>query len=249
MTLDTNYSIEIYIGEVRSGKTLTMVAETYEQLRQFPDVKVFSNIHLKKEFFPTYEYITREDIINYYKRKIEFQNAIFLIDELHIFADARKFGRKENMSIGYWVGQMGKRGNTLRGTTHFMNLVDIRIRLYCERKVFITKGLIVGRRWMPILNNNRILTDRENEFLCIKAEAIVRKMINYDFYHVRDSINYIMAKRYFPMYDTHELVFVGNEAEEKEKGEDKDAHQAAQPASEDDGTRDDKVSSTMKDIK
>lgn len=207
MSFESNYSIEIYIGEVRSGKTLTMVAETYEQLKGHPEVKLYSNIWLNPEHFHDPVHITREDIINFYKRKEEFQNSIFLIDELHIFADARKFGRNDNMSIGYWAGQMGKRGNTLRGTTHFMNLVDLRLRLYCERKIFITKGMMVGnRKWMPILNNNRVLSERENELLCIKAESIVRKMINYDFYHVRDVVNYVMARKYFPMYDTRELV-------------------------------------------
>lgn len=201
---DYDYSIEIYIGEVRSGKTLTMVAETYET--NYSKRQIYANFHLNEQDFPGYRLITREDIINFWKKKEEFQNAIFLIDELHIFADARKFGRSDNMAVGYWAGQMGKRGNTLRGTTHFMNLIDLRMRLYCERKVFITKGLLVGNRWMPILNNNRVLTEAENEKLCIKAESIVRKMINYDFYHVKDNVNYILAKKYFSMYDTHELV-------------------------------------------
>lgn len=195
----------MYIGEVRSGKTLTMVAETYEDTKE-SGRHVYSNIWLNPHDFKNYSMITRNDIVDFYKKKDEFVNSIFLIDELHIFADARQFARKDNQAIGYWAGQMGKRGNTLRGTTHFMNLVDLRLRLYCERKVFITKGLLLKRRWMPILNNNRILNDKENEMLCIKGESIVRKMINYDFYHVRDSINYIMAKRYFDMYDTKELI-------------------------------------------
>lgn len=215
-----NYSIEMYLGEVRSGKTLTMVAETYEQTKG-TDAKVYSNIHLNKKLFPRYKYITRQDLIGYYNKKEQFKNAIFLIDEIHIFADARKFMNKDNQAIGYFVGQMGKRGNTLRGTTHFDDLIDYRIRLYCERWVYIEKGLLEGRKWKPILNNNRILTKEENKVLCIKATSIVRKMLNYKFYSVPIEKKYVMAEQYFELYDTEEVVGVDDtivlEQKEKEK--------------------------------
>lgn len=211
-----NYSIEIYLGEVRSGKTLTMVAETYEQTKD-TKTKIYSNIHLNKKFFPYYQYISQKDLINYHTNKVKFKNVIFLIDELHIFADARRFMQGGNQAIGYFVGQMGKRGNTLRGTTHFSDLIDYRIRLYCERWVYIEKGLLSHNQWKPILNNNRILSDEENDRLCIKTTSIVRKMLNYKFFSVPIGKKYVMAKPYFNLYDTEEVVAVESDNDVKTK--------------------------------
>ncbi len=202
-----NFSIEIYLGEVRSGKTLTMIAETYEQIKYSPlKIKLFSNINLNKEYFPNYEKIGYQDLIKFHENKETFKNCIFLIDELHIFADSRRFMKKNNQSIGYFIGQMGKRGNTLRGNTHFMSLIDYRVRMYAERIIYITKGLVEKGIWYPILNNNRILTQEENETLCIKSEGVIRKLIGFDFRHVPDGTTFVMAKKYFDLYNTEELV-------------------------------------------
>lgn len=205
----SNYGIEIYVGEPRSGKTLVMVAETYEQVKDYPfEVKIYSNINLNKKYFPNYELITYKDLIEYHKKKGSFTNAIFLIDELHIFADARQFMKKGNQAFGYFMGQMGKRGNTFRGNTHFMTLIDYRIRSYTDKITYITKGILERRTWYPILKNTRILTDQENLQLCIKAEPVIRKLMNYDFQYGKDVTSYWMAKKYFDLYDTEELVTI-----------------------------------------
>jgi hypothetical protein len=208
------YSIEIYIGEPRSGKTLAMVAETHEDTKNL-DVKIYSNMWLNPKHFKHVIPISMKDLILFYKNKEEFTNSIFVLDELHQFMDARDFSNKSNKAIGYFVGQLGKRGNTLRGTTHFMNLLDVRLRMYCERKVFIKKGILTGNQWKPLLNNNRVLSEVENAHLYVKAESVVRKMINYDFYHVKDNITYIKASKYFDFYDTHELIAKDDVAEVK----------------------------------
>lgn len=193
-----------------------MVAETYEQLKDYPiPIKLFSNIKLNKKHFPTYEHITNQDLISFHEKKETFKNCIFLIDELHIFADSRQFMKKGNKAIGYFVGQMGKRGNTLRGNTHFLNLIDYRIRMYSERITYITKGILEKNVWYPILNNNRLLTEDENKRLCIKSESVIRKLMNYDFKYVKERTQYVKAHKYFDLYNTEELVTL-EEPDEKE---------------------------------
>lgn len=214
------YSIEIYIGEIRSGKTLAMVAETHEDLQKDPSLKIYSNIWLNKKFFPQYEHISIKHLERYWESKEEFQNCIFLLDELHQFLDSRSFMHKGQKVITHLLGQLGKRQVTLRGTTHFLDMLDIRLRQYCERKIFITKGLLFNmRQWKPILNVNRILSHQENEQLCIKAESSIRKLINFQFIEVLDKVDFIMAKTYFDMYDTKELIAEMRHREDEDEDE------------------------------
>ena len=206
------FSIQVYVGEKRGGKTLTMVAETFEQLESNPSTIVYSNFYLNKKYFPTYQPIEKSDIENYYKDKKVMENSIFLIDEGHIFFDSRQFMQKGNIKISYFFGQMGKRGNVLRTTTHYPELLDYRVRQYCERWIYIQKGLLFSNNeWKPIFNNNRVLNKEENKMLVIKGTPVIRKMLNYQFYNIPEDILWVKAKKYFDMYDTHELIFVSDE--------------------------------------
>ena len=212
-----DYSIELYIGEKRSGKTLGMTGETYEMIKDRPDIKVFANYHLNKKYFPNSMMITQRDMANFYLSKQEFKNAIFLIDEIQIFMDARKFAKKENQNLGYFLGQMGKRGNIFRGTTHFPNLIDLRLRAYCERWIYIRKGLLNKNGvWKPILNNNRKLNDQENDMMYVQMKPIIRKLVDYNFHYIPQKIFYIKGNAYYNMYDTEELIFIEKNEDEED---------------------------------
>lgn len=199
------YAIELYIGEKRSGKTLSMVAETYEEI-QTNKMRVFSNLKLNEKMFPDHTIIKREDLENFYKNKEEFTNAYFLIDETHIFLDSRKFMREGSQKIGYFLGQMGKRKNVFRGTSHFPHLLDFRLRSYCEKWKYIRKGLVINGIFKPIINNNKILSPIENDRLYIQIKPVVRKLLDFDFYYIQEKIKYLKAQPYFKAYDTEELI-------------------------------------------
>jgi hypothetical protein len=203
-----NYSIELYIGEKRSGKTLGMTAETYELIKKFPNIKVYANYKLNKNYFKNYEHINKEKLEKFYLEKKEFKHCVFLIDEIHLFLDSRKFGSKGNKTIGYALGQMGKRGNIFRGSTHFPHLVDLRLRSYCEKWNYIRKGFVFDNEFKPIKNNNKILTKEENTYLYIQIKPVIRKLVDYNFIYLNDTITYIKADKYFNMYDTEELIVV-----------------------------------------
>lgn len=198
-------SLQLYIGEKRSGKTLGMTADIYEMIKNH-NVNVFANYELNKKFFPTFKRIRKNDLENFYKSKDEFKKCIFLIDEIHIFLDSRKFMNKGNQKIGYFLGQMGKRGNILIGNTHFPRLVDFRFRAYCEKSVYITKVLVRNNEILPILNYNKELTEKEDNQLYIYCEPIIRKLVNYDFEYTPLEPYLIKANKYFNYYDTEELI-------------------------------------------
>jgi hypothetical protein len=199
------YSIELYLGEKRSGKTLGMIAETYQLVKQKPK-KIYANFSLNKNIFPDFTLINKKDLENFYKNSVEFSDCIFLIDEIHILMDSRTFGSKGNQHISYFLGQMGKRSNIFRGTTHFPHMIDFRLRAYCEKWNYCRKGFYINNNFSYIMNNNILLTDEENENLYIQIKPVVRKLVDYDFYNVQLNKIYIKAKDFFNMYDTKELI-------------------------------------------
>lgn len=209
------YSIELYLGEKRSGKTLSMTAETYIETRN-TKITVYANYHLNKKYFPNFKFITYTELTNFFKNKDKFKNCVFLIDECHIFLDSRSFMEKGNKKIGYFLGQMGKRGNVFRGTSHFPELVDYRLRSYCENWKFITKGLVEKNSYRPLLNYNRKLSIQEVNKLQIKIKSTIRKLQNFNFMYVDNGTRYIVAKKYFDMYDTEELIYKGENEDEEE---------------------------------
>lgn len=217
------HSIELYIGEVRSGKTLCMTADTYLDLQKVDrDIKVFSNYTLNPKFFKNTELITKNDLIEYHNHKVEFKKCIFLIDELQQWLDNREFMKKGNKAISYFFGQMGKRGNVLRGTVHDYSLIDIRGRLYTQNLSYVFKGLIDDKgKWKQLLNVNRELSDEENETLYIQKVTYIKKLVKTsflpEFKYVKMQPKFIKAKDFFHMYDTEELIVTDYDDDEPDK--------------------------------
>lgn len=200
------YAIELYIGEKRSGKTLGMVGKARQIIKNNPSTPIYANFTLNKDYFPNSTYITRKELEGFYEDKVKFKNCIFLIDETHLFLDSRRFARKGNLKIGYLIGQMGKRGNVFLGNTHFPRLVDFRLRAYCERWIYVRKGLLINNKFRMILNNNKVLTEKENDMLCIQLQPVIRKLVDYEFHYIHEPKQYLMAKPIFKMYDTEEFI-------------------------------------------
>lgn len=206
-----SFAIEIFIGEKRSGKTLSMVAKTYEDIKNVKDIKIYSNLKLNRKYFPNYISIKKDDISRFYKEKRTFKKAIFLIDEMHIFFNALDFNKGENnKSMGYFCGQIGKRKNIIRGTTHFLRLVDYRIRLYLERKIACYKGLVNEKgEFEQLINYNEELTKEQNKKLYIRNEPLIHKLINVQLgmIDIKENDFFVKAQDYFGLYDTEEYIF------------------------------------------
>jgi len=205
-------SIELYLGEVRSGKTLSMVADTYNDIlkNNLKDILIFANFHLNPKYFSNTQLIKKEDLIEYHKNQLEFKRCIFLIDELQTWLDNREFMKRGNKAIGYFMGQMGKRGNVLRGTAHDYSTIDIRGRLYAQKLTYVFKGLMVNGVWKQMLNVNRNLSEEENERMYVQKVTYIKKLIKTsflpEFRYVKLPPEYIHGVEFYDMYDTEELI-------------------------------------------
>jgi GTPase SAR1 family protein len=111
-----------FIGDMGSGKTLSMVRLAYSLYLK--GYTVYSNFHLK---FP-FEYFTLRDILEYAENSHNFTNTVFLIDEAHIFMDSRRASSKSNLAMSYFTLQTRKQNVWLFFTTQYYHQVEKRLR-------------------------------------------------------------------------------------------------------------------------
>lgn len=165
-----------FIGDIGQGKTLSMVRTAYSLFKQ--GHKIYSNIKLNFKF----EYFTINDIIKYAENDKTFKNAVFLIDEAHIFIDSRNSMTKKNLIISYFILQTRKKDVTLLYTTQYFHQIDKRLRAS-------TNAII--ECYFKKYNNIPICLNIIN---IIKSNNIIIK---------KDIFNPIP---YFKLYDTLEVV-------------------------------------------
>ena len=105
-----------------SGKTLSMVRQAYMLYKM--GKTVYSNFDLQ---FP-HKNFTLKELMDYSKDGTTFYDAVFLIDEAHIFIDSRSSFSAKNKVLSYFITQTRKKDVYLMYTTqHFMQ-VDKRLR-------------------------------------------------------------------------------------------------------------------------
>jgi hypothetical protein len=201
-------STQIYVGEKRSGKTLSMVADTYDLIKNLENPPIiYANLQLNKKYFPSFKYITKEDLESFYKSKNDFKKCFFLIDEGHIFMDSRKFMKDGIQKIGYLIGQMGKRGNIMKINTHFPRFLDIRIRLYCEKWIYVSKLYKSKDNKLSMIKNYNAEIKKEDEKnIYILCEPVIRKLQGFDFVNTPLQSYMLKANKYFNLYDTEEMI-------------------------------------------
>jgi hypothetical protein len=174
-----------FLGDMRSGKTLSAVKELYKLYRH--GYNIYSNIHLN---FP-HKIITLEMLENIVEEGKGFgdDDAVVFIDEWHVnFGDSRTSMTKKNRIISYFLLQSGKIGKSsdygmiLCYTTQYAENIDRRLRkctaitCFCE-KFDIGKRKIFHSEYHTIKNGEEI--------------------INEEWY---------FGEKYFSLYDTREIV-------------------------------------------
>lgn len=108
-----------FVGTVGSGKTLSAVYEAYKYYK-YKGYTVYSNIGLK---FPHIK-LNRKTLDALIKEKKGLQDAVLLMDEVHISVDSRSSMSKRNKAISYFVLQTRKRNVRLLYTTQHLHQVD-----------------------------------------------------------------------------------------------------------------------------
>jgi GTPase SAR1 family protein len=111
-----------FIGDMGSGKTLSMVKLAYSLYNK--GYRILSNFRLN---FP-FEYFSLEDVLGYAESDTNFVNTIFLVDEAHIFMDSRRSSSARNLALSYFILQTRKKNVWLFFTTQYYHQVDKRLR-------------------------------------------------------------------------------------------------------------------------
>lgn len=177
----------IYWRYFGSGKTLSLVKFAYE--RWLKGQKIYTNFNLS--FSKNNERITMLDIKffeDYTTSKLNFKDAIVLIDEAHVFFDSRNAMMKRNKIFSRFVTQSRKRGVDLCISTQDKSpelffrsgQVELRLRKLTDYVIFCECIKVKGEK---IIVNT----------VCDRYGAPLKKTIT-------------KARPYYKLYDTYELV-------------------------------------------
>lgn len=165
-----------FIGNMGSGKTLSMVKEAYSLYNK--GFTIYSNIKLN---FPHKDYDSSL-LEGYATDNKSFYKAVFLLDEAHIFMDSRASLSRRNKVLTAFLTQTRKKDVILIFTTQFIHQIDKRLRHVCDAIIECYGKQFKGEHY--VLN-------RINVF---KIEGVL----------TYNSI--FKAKPYYELYDSYEVV-------------------------------------------
>lgn len=147
-------AIVVFEGQIGSGKTLSMVAFAYNAYLQGREV--YSNIKLS---FP-YKEFTKTEWKDWGRSQVQFNNAVFCLDEAHMFFDSRRSA--SNIEKTWFVLQSRKHGTDLFLTTQSFRQIDVRARDNCAVVIvceFLKNWENTGRDYVVLTKEYR---DRRN---------------------------------------------------------------------------------------
>lgn len=140
-----------------SGKTLSMIRQAYYYWKQ--GYKIYANIHLKGIPYHT---LKLKDILLMASKNIEHEKSCFLLDEAHIFIDARTSAMKRNRIISYWLLQTRKKSISLLYTTQYSHQIDKRLRsatslmIECHSKIYNGEHMTLNKCY-KFMSNGTIM--------------------------------------------------------------------------------------------
>lgn len=120
----------------------------------------------------------------------QLQNAVLLLDEMHIWIDSRSSMKQKNKAITYFILQTRKRNVRLLYTTQHLHQVDKRLRDTTDVIVFCRN---ISNRTSTVRDKN-VPTYIINEFVYQWREDMKPKM------------KVIHANPVYDLYDTTEMV-------------------------------------------
>jgi len=165
-----------YVGNMGSGKTLSMVKEAFNLFNK--GYTIYSNIKLN---FP-HKVLDMEEILSYANEDKSFHKAVFLIDEAHIFIDSRRSASKRSLLMTYFITQTRKKDVTLLYTTQNIGQVEKRLRQQTD---------IICECFSKVYNAIHIIL---NKFSVFRMEGIA----------VHHKV--FLGIKYYDLYNTYEVV-------------------------------------------
>ena len=209
-----SFRITLFMGNARSGKTLSMVALTYkiwldiksleEDLLSKPklssyeknilsalqDFEIWSNLDLNKRIYGKYyKKKTLDDILELYKNKVEIKNKLLVFDDLFKDLDNRKFATNKNQILSYFITEIGKKQNILLYVSHFSTKIEKRVREMTQDFIECKKGKYFSIR-LPSgkLFQYAWIEDKDYFKLEMNQSNLKRMIIQHTYY--KDYIDY-----------------------------------------------------------
>lgn len=183
------------LGLKGSGKTLFMCILLYIEWKLLHS-KILSNMWLN---FP-HEIIDATRLVELDE---SLKNSAIGIDEMHMIADCRRSGAKQNLLMSYFVLQSRHRSVNLYFTDQFEHQYDRRIRENTDVVI--------------IMENQNIDSDGDgiNDIFRVVVQDLREFPVKY-------YITHIYAGKFFTMYDTDFLIDIfkykkGDKLEKKKK--------------------------------
>lgn len=187
--------IGIY-GLKGAGKTLLMT------LLLFLEQK-----HLKKKIYINYKVEfphEKLDLQSLAELDEQLQNSAIGIDELHMIADSRRAGAKQNLLVTYFVLQSRHRSVNMYFTSQFEHQIDRRIRENTDIKI--------------IIENLNIDSDGDGKPDLFRL--IIQDLRGFETQYYE---HYIRGTTLFNMFDTDYIVNLFKLKEDKKNGKKKKA--------------------------
>jgi len=198
-----------FIGQRNSGKTLTMTIEAFRKYKQ--GYVIYSNYHLN---FPHIRYDV-DDLLAFAEQGQYFGNAVFLIDEIHVYFDSRASGKKRNRIFSYFLNQSSKNDIDIYYTSQYSRQVEIRLRLNTEIVVESSSRVLVWEteNSVPKMKNNYRPKPKDYKFVTYVINRIIQfNDTGKDFVTKRT----FKANKYFELYNTREVVKMQKDMFERE---------------------------------
>ena len=159
-------------GSMGSGKTLLATIIAHKYFSQGSNI--YANYGLSFKFTPL-------NMTQISDAHFDFNNALLVIDEIHLFIDSRNSMSKKNKIISYFITQSRKRNLVLIYTTQQSHQIDKRLR-----------------------SNTDYFIKCDNLSTGKKEDVFIRWTINDMEQHARTYI--FKADPYFKLYDTHQMI-------------------------------------------
>lgn len=189
LNIETNpfeHNIFSILGERGDGKSLTMVV--IAKLASDNGIKIFANFTL---YDIPYTHISFRDLAKFPE---ELKDALVLIDEAYVEADAYDFFNKKVQHITLFTRQLRKRGLTLFWASQDFTSVARRLRGQSDFILECSKTKIKGVVYLQLFNYRESLENGE---------------------HKRISHLIMDGRPYFNYYDTNEIILPPQEDKKK----------------------------------
>lgn len=175
------------IGYQGSGKTLLLVKMALDYVAQ--GKKIYSNVHLKNI---DYEIINYNDIIN-----CVYENAVIIIDEIHLLLPARLSTRRINREIcDSFLSMVRKKNLIVLGTTQTLRKVDIRFREEMDFLIRVKKYAYYNNSWNEAFHSEKY--DKKIPIMIQYNVLDTNRLLELD-------CNFI-ANYYYNEYNTNQII-------------------------------------------